>query len=51
MDLIKFVEKEYLKAELPSFKAGDKVTIMGENYEAGKNTNIVFATHAPLSTH
>jgi large subunit ribosomal protein L19 len=27
MDLIKLVEKEYLKTEVPSFKAGDKVTV------------------------
>ena len=27
MDLIKFVEKEYLKTDIPSFKAGDKVTV------------------------
>jgi len=27
MDLIKLVEKEYLKSELPDFKAGDRVTV------------------------
>lgn len=27
MDLIKLVEKEYLKAEVPTFKAGDRVTV------------------------
>ncbi len=27
MDLIKFVEQEYLKTDLPDFKAGDRVTV------------------------
>jgi large subunit ribosomal protein L19 len=36
MDLIKFVEKEYLKAELPSFKAGDKVTVHYKIKEGNK---------------
>jgi large subunit ribosomal protein L19 len=27
MDIIKFVEKEYLKQDLPEFKAGDRVTV------------------------
>lgn len=27
MDLIKFVEQEYLKTDVPTFKAGDKVTV------------------------
>ena len=36
MDLIKFVEKEYLKAELPTFKAGDKVTVHYKIKEGNK---------------
>lgn len=36
MDLIKFVEKEYLKADLPSFKAGDKVTVHYKIKEGSK---------------
>ena len=36
MDLIKFVEKEYLKAELPTFKAGDKVTVHYKIREGNK---------------
>jgi large subunit ribosomal protein L19 len=36
MDLIKFVEKEYLKADLPNFKAGDKVTVHYKIKEGNK---------------
>lgn len=36
MDLIKFVEQEYLKTELPSFKAGDKVTVHYKIKEGNK---------------
>jgi large subunit ribosomal protein L19 len=36
MDLIKLVEKEYLKTELPSFKAGDKVTVHYKIKEGNK---------------
>ncbi len=36
MDLIKFVEKEYLKADLPDFKAGDRVTVHYKIKEGNK---------------
>ncbi|MFM6982892.1 MAG: 50S ribosomal protein L19 [Chitinophagaceae bacterium] len=36
MDLIKFVEKEYLKADLPNFKAGDRVTVHYKIKEGNK---------------
>ena len=36
MDIIKFVEKEYLKSELPSFKAGDRVTVHYKIKEGNK---------------
>jgi large subunit ribosomal protein L19 len=36
MDLIKFVEKEYLKTEQPNFKAGDKVTVHYKIKEGNK---------------
>jgi large subunit ribosomal protein L19 len=36
MDLIKFVEKEYLKTELPTFKAGDRVTVHYKIKEGAK---------------
>ena len=36
MDIIKFVEKEYLKADLPTFKAGDKVTVHYKIKEGNK---------------
>lgn len=36
MDLIKFVEKEYLKTELPAFKAGDRVTVHYKIKEGSK---------------
>lgn len=36
MDLIKLVEKEYLKAGLPDFKAGDKVTVHYKIKEGNK---------------
>jgi len=36
MDLIKFVEKEYLKTEQPKFKAGDKVTVHYKIKEGNK---------------
>jgi len=36
MDLIKFVEKEYLKADLPDFKAGDRITVHYKIKEGNK---------------
>jgi large subunit ribosomal protein L19 len=36
MDLIKFVEQEYLKTDLPDFKAGDKVTVHYKIKEGNK---------------
>ncbi|MDP2175172.1 MAG: 50S ribosomal protein L19 [Bacteroidota bacterium] len=36
MDLIKLVEQEYLKTELPEFKAGDKVTVHYKIKEGNK---------------
>ena len=36
MDLIKLVEKDYLKADLPDFKAGDKVTVHYKIKEGNK---------------
>jgi large subunit ribosomal protein L19 len=36
MDLIKFVEQEYLKTDLPEFKAGDKVTVHYKIKEGNK---------------
>jgi len=36
MDLIKFVEQEYLKTDLPNFKAGDKVTVHYKIKEGNK---------------
>lgn len=36
MDLIKLVEKDYLKADLPDFKAGDRVTVHYKIKEGNK---------------
>jgi large subunit ribosomal protein L19 len=36
MDLIKHIEKEYLKTDLPDFKAGDRVTVFYKIKEGSK---------------
>ncbi|MEZ4804019.1 MAG: 50S ribosomal protein L19 [Bacteroidia bacterium] len=36
MDLIKLVEQEYIKSDLPNFKAGDKVTVHYKIKEGNK---------------
>lgn len=36
MDLIKLVEKDYLKSDIPSFKAGDRVTVHYKIKEGNK---------------
>lgn len=42
MELIKMVEKEYLKKEVPSFRVGDTVRVHHKIIEGGKERGQVF---------